>query len=58
MSTKLAYKEGRPHFSTLTGRYYPTYDSAFQDSVREGGRADIDFNLYFVRSDGASEIVF
>src|SRR5579859_1333277 len=58
MSTKLAYKEGRPYFSRLTGRYYPTYDAAFQDSAREGGGADIDFNLYFVRSDGASEIVF
>jgi hypothetical protein len=34
MSTKLTYKQGRPDFSTLTRRYYPTYDTAFQDSLR------------------------
>jgi len=58
MSTKLAYKQGRPYFSTLTRRYYPTYDAAFQDSLRESGGADVDFNLYFVHADGTSEIVF
>ena len=58
MSTKLAYKEGRPYFSTLTGCYYRTYDAAFQDSLPEGGGADIDFNLYFVHPDATSEIVF
>jgi len=58
MRTKLTYKQGRPYFSTLTGRYYPSYDAAFEDSLRAGGGADIDFNLHFVHSDGTSEIVF
>ena len=58
MTKKLIYEEGRPYFSTLTSRYYSTYDAAFEDSLRAGGNADIDFNLYFVHSDGTSEIVF
>jgi hypothetical protein len=58
MTTKLTYKEGRPYFSTLTSRYYSTYDAAFEDSLRAGGGAEIDFNLYFIHPDGNSEIVF
>ena len=58
MRTKLTYKQGRPYFSTLTGRYYPSYDAAFEDSLRAGGGADIDFNLYLVHSDETSEIIF
>ena len=55
---KLKFIPGRPYFSTLTNRYYPDYDSAFQDSLREGGGAYVDFNLYYVDSDAKAEIVF
>ena len=55
---KLKFIPGRPYFSTLTSRYYPDYDSAFQDSLREGGGAYVDFNLYYVDLDGKTEIVF
>ena len=54
----LKFIPGRQYFSTLTSRYYPDYDSAFQDSLREGGGAYVDFNLYYVDSDGKTEIVF
>jgi hypothetical protein len=54
----LTYHKTKPYFSTLTKRYYPTYDAAFQYSLREGGGAQIDFNLYFVYPEGAAEIVF
>lgn len=36
---KLKFIPGKQWFSTLTSRYYPDYDSAFQDSLREGGGA-------------------
>jgi len=55
---KLKLIPGKQWFSTLTSRYYPDYDSAFQDSLREGGGAYVDFNLYYVESDGKTEIVF
>ena len=55
---QISYHKGKPYFSTLTKRYYPTYDAAFEDSLRNGGGADIDFNLYLVRSDNSVEIVF
>jgi len=42
----------------MTNRFYPSYDAAFQDSLRNGGGAYNDFNLYLVRSDGTTEIVF
>lgn len=58
MMTQLAYKKGRPYLSTLTRRYYRAYDAVFEDSLREGGGAEVDFNLYFVHPDGTSEIVF
>jgi hypothetical protein len=54
----LIYHKTKPYFSTLTKRYYPTYDAAFQDSLREGGGAQIDFNLYLVHPEGTAEIVF
>jgi hypothetical protein len=49
---------GKPYFSTLTKRYYPTYDTAFKESLRDGGGAYNDFNLIFVQPDGKTEIVF
>ena len=54
----ISYHKGKPYFSTVTKRYYPTYDAAFEDSLRNGGGADIDFNLYLVRPDNTMEIVF
>ena len=55
---QISYHKGKPYFSTLTKRYYPTYDAAFEDSLRNGGGADMDFNLYLVRADNSVEIVF
>lgn len=55
---KLKFIPSRPYFSTLTSRYYPDYDSAFQDSLREGGGAYVDFNIYYIESDGKFEYVF
>jgi hypothetical protein len=55
---KLKVHEDKPYFSTLTRRYYSDYDAAFQDSLREGGGADVDFNLYCVHPDGSAEFVF
>ncbi len=55
---QLSYQKGKPYFSSLTERYYSTYNEAFQDSLRAGGGAEIDFNLYLVHSSGAVEIVF
>ena len=55
---QLAYHKSKPYFSTLTKRYYATYDAAFQDSLRDGGGAEIDFNLYLVHPSGKTEIVF
>ena len=55
---RISYHKSKPYFSTLTERYYPTYDAAFQDSLRNGGGAEIDFNLYLVRTDNSIEIVF
>jgi hypothetical protein len=54
--TRLRYHKGKPYFSSLTNRYYPTYDQAFQDSLRAGGGAEIDFNLYLVHPDGQHRI--
>jgi hypothetical protein len=54
----LTYHKTKPYFSTLTTRYYPTYDAAFQDSLREGGGAQSDFNLYLVYPEGTAEIVY
>jgi hypothetical protein len=55
---QLTYHKSEPYFSTLTERYYATYDSAFQDSLRAGGGAEIDFNVYLVHPSGKVEIVF
>lgn len=54
----LTYHKAKPYFSTLTKRYYRTYDAAFQDSLMEGGGAQTDFNLYLVHPEGTAEIVF
>jgi hypothetical protein len=55
---QLTYHKATPYFSTLTERYYATYDAAFQESLRGGGGAEIDFNLYLVHPSGTIEIVF
>ena len=55
---QLAYHKSNPYFSTLTKRSYATYDAAFQESLRAGGGAEIDFNLYLVHPSGTIEIVF
>jgi len=54
----LKFHKNKPYFSTLTGRYYSDYDEAFRDSVRNGGGAQVDSNLYYMSADGTSEIVF
>jgi hypothetical protein len=54
----LKYYEGRPYYSTLTGRYYPDHEEAFRDSKREGGGVYVDFNLYFIHPDGTFEFVY
>lgn len=58
MKLKLKYDKNKPYFSTLTGKYYPDYDGAFGESLRAGGGAAVDFNLYYIRSSGDFEIVF
>ena len=55
---KLKFIPGRQYFSTLTSRYYHDYDSAFHDSLREGGGAYVDFNICYIESDGKFEYVF
>lgn len=55
---KLKYRKNKPYFSTLTRQCYPSYESAFKDSVRNGGGANNDFNLYLVHPDGTAEIVY
>jgi len=55
---KLSYHKSKPYFSSLTKRYYSTYHVAFQESLRAGGGAEIDFNLYLVHPSGEVEIVF
>jgi hypothetical protein len=55
---QLAYHKAKPYFSTLTQSYYATQDTAFQDSLRAGGRAEIDFNLYLVRPSCKVEVVY
>ena len=55
---KLQYHKDKPYFSTLTGRYYASYDAAFQESLRNGGGAYIDFNLYLVYGNGTAEIIY
>jgi hypothetical protein len=54
---QLIYHKAKPYFSTLTERYYSTYDVAFRESLRAGGGAEIDFNLYLVHPSGGVEIV-
>jgi hypothetical protein len=54
---QLTYHKAKPYFSSLTKRYYGGY-YAFQDSLRAGGGAEIDFNLYLVHPSGKVEIVF
>jgi hypothetical protein len=56
--SQITSHKGKPCFSTLTRRYYPTYEAAFQNSLREGGGAQIDFNLYLVHPEGSVEIAF
>ena len=56
--TKLKFIAGKQWYSTLTSRYYRDYDSAFHDSLREGGGAYVDFNIYYIESDGKFEYVF
>ncbi len=34
---QLTYHKAKPYFSSLTRRYYATYDGAFQESLRAGG---------------------
>lgn len=58
MKSKLKYFKNKPYFSTLTGKYYPDYDGAFRESLRAGGGARVDFNLYYIHSTGSFEIVF
>jgi hypothetical protein len=55
---QLTYHKAKPYFSSLTKRYYPSYDDAFQESLRAGGGAEIDFNLYLVHPSGKVEMVF
>jgi hypothetical protein len=55
---QLAYHKAKPYFSSLTALYYASYDAAFQDSLRAGGGAEIDFNLYLVHPSGQFEIVY
>ena len=55
---RLTYHRTKPYFSTLTDQYYPSYDAAFQDSLRNGGGAYNDFNLYLIHPGGTAEIVF
>ena len=55
---RISFRKSKPYFSTLTEKYYPPYDAAFQDSLRNGGGAEIDFNLYLVHPDATVEIVF
>ena len=58
MRAKLKYHKRKPYFSTLTQRYYSTYDVAFRESMRAGGGAYIDFNLLLVHPDSTDETVF
>jgi len=54
----LTYHQTKPYFSTLTDHYYPSYETAFRDSLRDGGGAYNDFNLYLVHPDGTAELVY
>jgi hypothetical protein len=56
--TKLVYHKKKAYWSTLTDRYYPSYEAAFHDSLRNGGGAYNDFNLYLVHANGTAEIVY
>jgi hypothetical protein len=53
-----AYHKAKPYLSSLTKRYYATYDAAFQDSLRAGGGVEIDVNLYLVHPSGKVEIIY
>ena len=52
MST-LTYIADKPYYSSLTKRYYATFDEAFLDSLRESGGL-CDFKLYLVHPNGGS----
>jgi hypothetical protein len=55
---KLKRYASKPYFSTLTGKYYPDYDTAFRESKRAGGGAYCDFNICYINPDGTVETVF
>jgi hypothetical protein len=55
---QLTYFKNKPYFSTLTGKYYSDYNGAFRESLRAGGGAEVDFNLYYIHPAGNFEIVF
>ena len=55
---QLTYHKAKPYFSSLTKRYYGNYDAASKDSLRAGGGAEIDFNLYLVHPSCKVEIVY
>lgn len=55
---KLRYFRNKPHYSTLTKQYYASFDLAFQASLRDGGGAYNDFNIYLVKPDGSVEYEF
>ncbi len=57
-SMKLKRYASKPYFSTLTGKYYPDYDTAFRESRRAGGGAYCDFNICYINPDGTVETVF
>jgi len=58
MKLQLTYFKNKPYFSTLTGKYYSDYNGAFRESLRAGGGAEVDFNLYYIYPAGNFEIVF
>jgi hypothetical protein len=38
---QLTYHKAKPYFSSLTKRSYVNYETAFQDSLRAGGEAEL-----------------
>jgi hypothetical protein len=58
MAIKLKFYKAKPYFSTLMRRYYSDYTVAFRESLRHGGGAYNDFNLFYVRPDETVEMVF
>jgi hypothetical protein len=55
---KLRYHKNKAYFSTLTCRYYRSFDAVFRESLRAGGGAYNDFNICLVHADGTDELVF